>query len=40
MDEKRSEKGKFDRALLLVGGTIFIAMIIIMVIFLGQMITA
>lgn len=40
MDEKTSESSKFNQALLIIGGIIFISMTIITIIFLGQMILA
>lgn len=40
MDERASKNSEFNRALLLIGGMIFISMTIITVIFLGQMILA
>ncbi|MBP2146744.1 hypothetical protein J2129_002198 [Methanofollis sp. W23] len=40
MDEKTSKNGKFNQALLFIGGIIFISMTIITVVFLGQMILA
>ncbi|WP_281425771.1 hypothetical protein [Methanofollis formosanus] len=40
MGEKTSEKEQFDHALLLVGGMIFMSMIIVTLVFLGETMSA